>query len=44
MGVGITAALVLGHVSAKAIILAIIAGLLLGWPVARLIAKKLDEE
>ncbi|SDL06960.1 hypothetical protein [Aliiruegeria lutimaris] len=44
MGVGIVAALVMGFVSATAIILSILAGLFLGWPVARLIAKELYEE
>ena len=44
MGVGIIAALVMGFVSATAIILSIFAGLVLGWPVARLIAKELYEK
>ena len=44
MGAGIVAALVMGFVSATAIILSILAGLVLGWPVARLIAKELYEE
>ncbi len=44
MGVGIILALALGYVSARAIVIAILAGLVLGWPVARLIAKELYEE
>ncbi|MDV7141981.1 hypothetical protein R3X27_04715 [Tropicimonas sp. TH_r6] len=44
MGIGIVAALTLGFVSAKAIVIAIIAGLVLGWPIARLIAKELLKE
>ncbi|WP_068109766.1 hypothetical protein [Tropicimonas marinistellae] len=43
MGVGIVAALVLGFVSATAIVAAIVGGLLLGIPAAWLIAKKLHE-
>lgn len=43
MGVGIVAVLVLGYVSAKAIVTAILAGLVLGFPIARQIAKKLYE-
>lgn len=44
MGVGIVAVLVAGYVSAAAIIGAIAAGLILGLPVAWLVAKKLYEE
>ncbi len=44
MGVGMVTLLTLGYVSAPALIAAILAGLVLGWPVARLIAKKLHEE
>lgn len=43
MGVGIVAALVMGFVSATAIVAAILVGLVLGLPVAWLIAKKLHE-
>ncbi|SFC35629.1 hypothetical protein SAMN04488094_10491 [Tropicimonas isoalkanivorans] len=43
MGVGIVAVLVMGFVSAKAIIAAIVIGLILGVPVAWLIAQKLHE-
>ena len=43
-GVGIVAALVLGFVSAGAIIAALTGGFVLGWPVARLIAKELHEK
>lgn len=43
MGVFITTALVTGHVSGTAIIASIVLGIVLGFPAARLIAKKLDE-
>ena len=43
-GVGIVAALTLGYVSAGPILSAILVGLVLGWPVARLIAKELHKE
>lgn len=44
MGIGIIAVLVAGYVSATAIIGAIVAGLILGLPLAWLVAKKLYEE
>ncbi|MFV0359272.1 hypothetical protein [Tropicimonas sp.] len=43
MGVGIVAVLVLGYISAQAIAGAIAAGFIVGFPVARHIAKKLCE-
>jgi hypothetical protein len=42
-GIGIVAVLVMGFVTAKAIIAAIVLGLILGIPVAWLIAQKLHE-
>lgn len=44
MGTGIVVALVLGYVSALAIVAAILGGIALGWPIARLIAKELYQE
>ena len=43
-GAGIVIVLTTGYVSAGPIIGAILAGLVFGWPIARLIAKELHKE